>query len=121
MGMESLCTGMQYQINSILLTTGAYLSRSEALDDIVSLCLCPLRVYDIHIESIIDELVKQLLGSLNALDKHQHRRGKTLSIIIREMRLDKRCMVELKEGEVVYRSYDVSNGYQFSTLLSNKQ
>ena len=120
--MESLHTGMQYQINNILLITGAYLSRSEALDNIVPLCLRPLGVYDINVESIIDELMKQLLGSLNALDKHQHRRGKTLPIIIiRETRLDERCMVELKEGEVVYLSYDVSNGYQFSTLLANKQ
>ena len=120
--MESLHTGMQYQINNILLITGAYLSWSEALDNIVPLRLRPLGVYDINVESIIDELMKQLLGSLNALDKHQHRRGKTLPIIIiREMRLDERRMVELKEGEVVYLSYDVSNGYQFSTLLANKQ
>ena len=64
---------------------GAYLSRSEALYDVVSLSLRSLRVYDINVQSIIDELMKQLLSSLYALDKHQHGRGKTLPNIT-EMR-----------------------------------
>ena len=87
MGMElhTYLVTYVYQIanNTLptLLITGAYLSRSKAFDNIVPLCLCPLGVYDIHVEPVVDELMKQLLGSLDALDEHQHGRGKTLPII----------------------------------------
>lgn len=55
-----------------------YLASSEALDHIVSLGLGSLRVNDIHIETIVNQLMKQLLGSLNALHKHQHGRSEAL-------------------------------------------
>ena len=50
-------------------------SSSEALDNVVSLSLSPVRMNHFHIETVIDQLVKQLLGTLFALDKHQQWRS----------------------------------------------
>ena len=50
-------------------------SSSEALDNVVSLSLSPVHMNHFHIETVIDQLVKQLLGTLFALDKHQQWRS----------------------------------------------
>ena len=49
-----------------------HLSCPEALDDALPLGLGPLRVDDVHVHAVVDELVEQILGSLNALHKDEH-------------------------------------------------
>ena len=58
--------------------TQAHSSSSEALDDVVSLGLGPVRVDHFNIDTIVDELTKQLLSPLLALDKDQDWRRETL-------------------------------------------
>ena len=48
------------------------LSCSKGLDDVVSLSLCPLRMHHLHVNPIVDQLMKQLFGPLYRLYKHQH-------------------------------------------------
>ena len=66
-------------------------SSSEALDNVVPLSLSPLRMNHFHIETIIDQLVKQLLGTLFALDKHQQWRSEPLDTQ-RESRVADTCI-----------------------------
>ena len=42
------------------------------------LSLSPVLVYDIHIDTIVDELLEQLLGSLLGLNKYQYWRLQAL-------------------------------------------
>ena len=55
--------------------TTTHSSSSEALDNVVSLSLSPVCMNHFHIETIIDQLMKQLLGALFVLDKHQQWRS----------------------------------------------
>ena len=66
--------------NNLLLTLNgcAHSSSSEALDDVVSLGLGPVCVDDLHVQSVVDQLVEQLFRSLFALNEHQQRRSEAL-------------------------------------------
>ena len=64
-----------------------YLSGSEALDDIVTLSLGPLRVDDIDVQPIVDQFMEQLLGTLYALNENEHGRSKTLQSKTEELPL----------------------------------
>jgi len=55
-------------------------TKSNSKQGIDHLCLCPISVNDIHVDSIIDQLMKQIFGSVFGLYKYQHRRLNTLHI-----------------------------------------
>lgn len=55
-----------------------YFTRTKALDYIVPLSLSSLRMYDVNIQSIVYQLMKEFLCSLNTLDKNEHRWSESL-------------------------------------------
>ena len=53
---------------------------SEALDDVVSLSLSPVGMNDLHVQTVVDQLVEQLFSPLLALNEHQQRRSEPLEV-----------------------------------------